>query len=158
MRRTVVILAAGASLTIAGCRAGREDRVTNPPPVEPTQTTQTPEAADLTRPAPGSIVPEVPSPEGEQIQTANPPPPTLPAVLPAWEDAVSGHPEGATNPPVPVLAINPDGSECFKEWYDPRTVPEQARAIGGRILAEGESSEGTQVQCPRERVDTLLGQ
>jgi hypothetical protein len=84
--------------------------------------------------------------------------PTPNAALPTWEEALSSHPEGATNPPIPVLAIHPEGTECFKEWYDPRVVPEQARATGARIMTEGESSEGTQVQCPQERVDALLGQ
>ena len=140
MHRTVVILVAGVSLSVVGCRAGREEPTTNPPPPE-------------------TIVPEVLNPGDGPIRTTNPPPPQTPtSLLPAWEDVPSGHPEGATNPPVPVLAISADGTECFKEWYDPRMVPEIAREHGGRILSEGETSEGTAVQCPRDQVDTLLGQ
>ena len=156
MRRTVVILAAGATLTVAGCRAGREEPVTSPP-TEPAESTEvaTPE---VVTPEPETIVPEVLNPSDGPVRTVNPPPPTLPTKLPTWEEAESGHPEGATNPPIPVLAISADGTECFKEWYDPRTVPEQARATGGRVLTEGESSGGTPVVCPQERVDALLEQ
>ncbi len=146
MSRTVVILAAGAALTVAGCRAGREEPTTNPPMPETTED-----------PAPDTIVPEVLDGSSGPIRTSNPPPPQLPeAPLPAWEDVPSGHPEGATNPPNPLLAVTAGGPECFKEWYDPRAVPEQARAMGGYVLAEGATSEGTAVQCPQDRVDALL--
>lgn len=149
MRRAVVILTAGAALTVAGCRAGRDEPVTNPPPVNTNTET----------PAPDTIVPEVMTPNGGPVRTVNPPPPQLPdAPLPTWESVPSGHPEGATNPPIPVLAVSADGTECFKEWYDPRAVPEQARAMGGHVLAEGATSEGTAVQCPEDRVQALLGQ
>ena len=155
MRRTVVVMAAGATLTVAGCRAGREEPVTAPP-AESAESTEVATPDEGSTPAPETIVPEVLSPSEGPIRTANPPRPVTPESLPAWEDVESGHPEGATNPPIPVLAVNADGSECFKEWYDPRVVPEQARATGGRVMTEGESSEGTQVECPQERVDALL--
>ncbi|MDG1479019.1 MAG: hypothetical protein P8R54_05475 [Myxococcota bacterium] len=146
MRRAVVILTAGAALTVAGCRAGRDDPAT-PPPAD----------ASTEAPAPESIVPEVMTPSGGPIRTVNPPPPQLPEpTLPTWESVTSDHPEGATNPPIPVLAVSADGTECFKEWYDPRTVPKQARAMGGYVLDEGSRSGGTLVQCPAEKVKTLL--
>lgn len=104
-------------------------------------------------------MPEVITPSSGPIRTMNPPPPQLPgALLPTWESVASNHPEGATNPPIPVLAISADGTECFKEWYDPRMVPEQARAMGGHVLLEGAISEGTAVECPPDRVEALLGQ
>jgi hypothetical protein len=36
--------------------------------------------------------------------------------LPAWSDVDSGHPEGATNPPSPVLEVTRDGARCFKAF------------------------------------------
>lgn len=144
MRRTIVILAAGAALSVVGCNGRAQPTVNPPPPEVPTA------------PAPDSLEPVIVNPNGP-IRTSNPPPPQLPPPLLEWGAVASNHPEGSTNPPIPVLAINADGSECFKEWYDPRVVPQAARESGGRILTEGEVSEGTPVQCPQERVDTLLG-
>ena len=144
MKKTVVILAAGAALTVAGCK-GRPEPTVNPP------------VPDTTAPPPDTIEPEVLNPE-VPIRTANPPRPDLPGdgPLPTWDSVTSNHPAGATNPPLPVLAITADGSACYKEWYDPRMVPEEARALGGRVLDEGETSSGTQVQCDQQRVDALL--
>ena len=96
----------------------------------------------------------------------NPPSPNhhldLPGVVPApalptWDEVRSDHPEGATNPPAPLLAITADGSTCYKEWRDIRGVPPEIGRAGGRILAEGEASTGTQIACPAERVARVLG-
>lgn len=69
--------------------------------------------------------------------------------LPTWDEVSSGHPEGATNPPAPVLAVSADG-RCFKEFRDLRLISAQIRADGGRILGPDEPSTGVQVQCPPE--------
>lgn len=84
-----------------------------------------------------------PAPAPDELPPGNPPAPALPA----WDDVGSGHPEGATNPPMPVLAVDAAG-RCFKEWWDPRRVPTDAREGGRRVLAEGEASTGVEVQCP----------
>ncbi len=152
MRRSVVILTAGAALTVAGCRTGHDGLQTNPPGTVASTETPAPETI-----VPEVIAPEVGAPNDLPIRTSNPPRAQLPeSVLPTWESVSSDHPEGATNPPIPVLAVTADGTECFKEWYDPRTVPEQARAMGGYVLDEGSRSGGTLIQCPAEKVKTLL--
>ena len=49
-----------------------------------------------------------------------------------------------------------DGSACYKEWYGPWGKKPAGMQDGGRILAEGEVSPGTQIQCPEERVQAIL--
>lgn len=90
--------------------------------------------------------------------TMNPPPPEPPpepvSTLPLWEDVASSHPEGATNPPMPVLEVK-DGA-CYKAWYDPRAMPVEARGKGARKLPEGEEPKGTQVQCTPELLAKVI--
>jgi hypothetical protein len=84
----------------------------------------------------------------------SPAPPIAPrsaSALPTWDEVESGHPPGATNPPLPMLALSADGEHCYKEWLSPMRPTDQlveAIKIGGRVLAEGEQSTGTEVQCP----------
>lgn len=93
--------------------------------------------------------------------TQNPPPPDpVPTTtqtssgLPSWDSVPSGHPEGATNPPIPVLEVK-DGA-CFKAWYDPRAMPIEARGTGARKLGPDETSSGTQVECTAELLAKVL--
>ncbi|MCB9777604.1 MAG: hypothetical protein H6742_03485 [Alphaproteobacteria bacterium] len=90
--------------------------------------------------------------------TENPPPPP-PDELPTWDAVASGHPEGATNPPMPVLVVHESGEPCYKDWFDPRAVPQEARAKGGIVLEAGDAPlEGaTRIQCPPEQVAEVLG-
>lgn len=81
------------------------------------------------------------------VTTGNPPIEPSVSSLPTWDSVASGHPEGATNPPMPVLAVTPDG-RCFKEWRDPRMMTPELRADGGRILTSAAETTGTEVQCP----------
>lgn len=97
------------------------------------------------------------APEPNTLPPGNPPAPgpTEPepgppsAALPTWDEVRSTHPEGATNPPLPVLAVDSEG-RCYKEWSDPRRVPPEVREQGYRALPAGEASTGTEVQCPPE--------
>lgn len=106
-------------------------------------------------PAPGPAGTPVNDPP-PPMRTSNPPPPPLPDAPPAWDDVPSPHPPGATNPPMPVLAVNSDGTSCYKEWYDPRAVPREALQNGGRIIADGEEVRGTEIACPADRVQKIL--
>ena len=159
--RTVIILVAGAALSVSGVGcASHEPPATNPPAPEEegSEGEGSAAAAEVVPeglPAPNTIVPAVLP--GTPIRTTNPPRPTLPQELPTWDAVASGHPAGATNPPVPLLAITADGESCFKEWYDPRAAPRDAMQAGGRILAEGEESSGTAIACPEDEVKALLG-
>ena len=128
--RFIVTVAAGAALTVgmAAC-TGKSGT---------TETTATPDG------------------EGEPMPTANPPPPDIeihtnpPAqpVLPTWDEVASGHPEGATNPPMPRLRLNAEG-QCFKEWVDPRMGPP-----GPVKVEEGLDTTGmTEIACTDEGSD-----
>ncbi len=124
----VRVVAAGAALSLAATGCKKEPEVTgNPPP--PT-------------------LPEEPSPvPQEERPTSNPPAPS--SDLPTWESVASNHPKGATNPPMPVLAVTEDGAHCYKEWRGGMIPPDpEVLAVGGRVLTEGQASDGTEVQCP----------
>lgn len=125
----VRILAAGAALSIAatGCKKEPEVTVNPPPPPEPP-----------TNPPP-------PEPEPEPASD-----------LPTWESVESGHPKGATNPPMPVLAITEDGAHCYKEWRGGMLPPDpEVMAVGGRVLTAGQTSDGTETQCPPHAKEVL---
>ena len=116
-------------------------RTVNPPPPAAPPTIATP--ADATQPP--------------QNISINPPAPTPPPeALPSWDDVPSPHPAGATNPPAPILAATADGEACFKEWRDIRGMALEGISPNGRILAEGETSPGTPIACPADRLQALL--
>jgi hypothetical protein len=94
------------------------------------------------------------SPPPDPVPTTNPPP--TPPALPAWEDVASGHPEGATNPPMPVLEVTEDGQRCFKAWQSPMVPDPDLRALNGRVLATADAAKGVEIQCPPEERDRLL--
>ncbi len=103
-------------LSVASC--AKEQPTTNPPP-PPATHTQNPPPPDLEP----DVKPDVkPDDEADIPPPTNPPPPIEPQPepqhLPTWDDVPSGHPEGATNPPIPVLVVTPDG-ECYKRWQSP---------------------------------------
>lgn len=109
----------------------------------------------------GTAPPGEPAPPAPP-RTANPPPPTdvdagTPAVnLPRWEDVPSGHPAGATNPPMPVLEVTEDGSRCFKAWQSPMVRDPDLLAAGGRVLASADAATGTEVVCDAAKASALL--
>jgi len=99
------------------------------------------------KPTPPPTNPPTPAPDDR--------PPTNPprieeAPLPTWDEVESGHPEHATNPPVPHLIVTPEG-DCYKKW------------VGGMIAQGAEAKRveacaedcGTQVQCPPEAAELL---
>lgn len=92
-----------------------------------------------------------PPPEPDPLPTTNPPAP-----LPTWDEVESGHPEGATNPPRPVLEVSEDGAACYKAWFDPRMNLPEVREKGGIVLDPGQAPTGVPVQCPADQVATVL--
>ena len=143
----VKVLVAGAGLSVAA--ACHKDVPAAGPP-EPLPTDQKP-------------VPIVAPPTSPPIMTSNPPAPDVPvpsSALPTWDDVESGHPKGATNPPLPLLVVSADGAHCWKEWVSPMRPPAEvleAVQSGGRVLADGETSSGTEIQCPDEATGLLGG-
>lgn len=138
----VRILAKGLALSVAST-AACHGRATppEPPPGNP--------------PAPEPL-PEPPAgnpPPPEPVPTANPPPP-----LPAWDDVKSDHPEGATNPPRPVLVALEDGSRCWKEWVGGMVPPApEVLAAGGRVIQSADQAgKAEEIQCPADRVERVL--
>jgi hypothetical protein len=89
-------------------------------------------------------------PKRDDGPTVNPP-----QALPQWAEVSSRHPEGATNPPSPVLEVHPDG-RCFKSWEGglgglPADVT--STKVGGqtffvRFLDERGVIRGKEVVCP----------
>jgi hypothetical protein len=132
-----VTVVATTTVGIVGCNNSNTDVRTHNPPAPPPQT-----ASAEPTPAPDTTVP----------------PTNPPRVLPHFDDVKSSHPEGATNPPSPVLQLLNDG-RCFKQWhggmiaYAKDTKPME---IGGttyqvRVLDAIDSSMGnaTEIQCPQ---------
>ena len=114
----------------------------------------------IVEPTPAPMIPEVlptavPTPP-EPMPTANPPAPT--STLPAWDDVKSSHPEGATNPPSPVLFVTAEPKACFKVWMGGMMPPlSDIREAGGRVVATAaEVPNGTEVQCPPGQPETLI--
>jgi hypothetical protein len=74
------------------------------------------------------------------------------SALPAWDDVASGHPAGATNPPIPELIVTPDG-RCFKAWVSPM-MPRDERGDRVDAVCAGEDC-GTEIVC-LDRAAALL--
>lgn len=90
--------------------------------------------------------PPAPDPEPPLVPpTGNPPAP-----LPTWDEVSSGHPEGATNPPYPVLYVVRPTQACYKGWMGGMMPPPpDIMEANGRVLENGDNLAGlTQVQCP----------
>lgn len=86
-----------------------------------------------------------------QPPTQNPPPTNPPPALPAWDDVLSTHPEGATNPPHPILIVSPDGARCFKQF-----VGGMIQGPPDHVQACGADECGTEITCPQPRAMELL--
>lgn len=93
--------------------------------------------------------------DGQPASAAGP----QPSDLPVWEDVASDHPSGATNPPRPVLVALADGSRCWKQWVGGMMRPDpQVLKLGGRVVTTAaEVDNATEIQCPADRMDQLLG-
>jgi hypothetical protein len=86
----------------------------------------------------------------------NPPiPRPLEAKLPSWDDVLSGHPPNATNPPSPVLVVDPGGA-CFKKWAGGmiQAPPDHVEACAG--AADVADRCGVAIECPQPRAQALL--
>jgi hypothetical protein len=165
-------LAAGAALTVAGCGASKKtsddaaaQAGTEAPPgdgqatagVDP-DATPVPVVPD----APGGVAPSKPEP---MPPTANPPPPERPHSepmgsgrerialiepgLPSFAEVKSPHPEGATNPPSPVLLVTPDG-RCFVTWEGGMMPPGP-----DRVVKSAKDMGATHINCPVERAQKV---
>ena len=96
-------------------------------------------------------IPEVHPPEAPPEATANTP---EQAPLSTWDEVVSGHPEGATNPPMPALVVTEDG-RCFKQWQSPMAI--RHMPVGDRVdTCDEPEACGTPIVCPDERAKALL--
>ena len=96
-------------------------------------------------PAPEPIIGNPPAPDPE---------PTPVSTLPTWDQVPSGHPEGATNPPIPHLVVKPDGS-CFKLWTSPMMRHEPGK-IGNYVDPDCAGDEcGVAIQCPDGAAELL---
>ncbi|MDP2311540.1 MAG: hypothetical protein Q8P41_01440 [Pseudomonadota bacterium] len=81
-----------------------------------------------------------------------------PATLPTWDSVASDHPEGATNPPSPVLFVSRTPPGCFKVWMGGMMpFPADIREARGRVVETPAHAEGgTEVACPAGQPETLL--
>jgi hypothetical protein len=88
----------------------------------------------------------------------NPPPPEPEPSLPTWDEVASGHPEGATNPPRPVLVVSQNPEACFKRWEGSMRPPSrEVMVIDGEVVATpADAANATQVVCPEGQPAALL--
>lgn len=157
-RPLLVTLAAGAALTVTGCN-GKKNELPEGNSPEQIQTPDGEPATGVDGTDGGAPTPPPPP------VTANPPPPDMDRIpplvgdgsarerlalfqsgLPTWDDVKSPHPEGATNPPSPVLLVTPDG-RCFKSWEGGMIPPGPDRVEAVTTPATGT----TQINCPTDR-------
>ncbi len=92
-----------------------------------------------------------PGPPVEMMPEETPPPTNPPPALPTWDDVKSTHPEGATNPPHPILIVSPEGARCFKQY-----VGGMIQGPPDHVQACGADECGTEIQCPQPRAADLL--
>lgn len=144
MRKPIIVMVAGgAALTVGLIGCG----------VKESEASLTPTDADI----PTVSNPPVPEP----MPTANPPAPDFdpsnhpppPEEKPAWDDVKSGHPEGATNPPIPVLVVTPAG-DCFKGWRSPMVPPSADNQDRVQECPDGHEC-GVAVECPPKAAELL---
>ena len=184
-RSVVTVLSGGLSLSLGACSGKEIQGPTNPPiavapdaakgaePGPGSQEGADGDASNATATDEASAAGDRGGPSGRTpgdrpVVTANPPPPPPPTNpppaqpeadqrLPVWDEVESAHPEGATNPPRPVLELLADGSRCWKAWEGGMRPPdEQVVQIGGRILADPAQTSATEIECPRRRVQSVL--
>jgi hypothetical protein len=113
-----------------------------------------------------AAVPEPPGNPPVPETTHNPPMPpppeptqNPPAPLPTWDEVLSGHPPGATNPPYPILVVSQTPQACFKVWHGGMIPPPaDVREAHGRVVATPAEAgdRATQVQCPEGEPQRLL--
>jgi hypothetical protein len=107
--------------------------------------------------------PASPAPPPEASVSSNPPGTSVaePAddgaqAPPRWDQVVSGHPDGATRPPLAILAVTQDGARCYKQWRTGMmTSDPEILAVGGRVIKPGEIPKGTEIACPPQAAQVL---
>lgn len=153
-KRHVVVMGLGFGLAGCGSKSSPEAPIaTNPP-----------EAVTGGTPEGGGSTPEAPPPAGDGSATpeggatpepdyhANPPP--APSTgYPEWDAVASGHPPGATNPPMAILVMTPDRA-CYKTWVSPMAPKGGMR--GDRVEDPLVTTDGTRVECPEPRASQVL--
>jgi hypothetical protein len=169
MRSRPFVRVVGVALLVSACEKQPEQPPGNPPFPEPTPPTGNPPAPEPTPDGTASTgnIPEVGGATGAPVPghegPAPAPPPNEPthnppAPLPTWESVGSGHPEGATNPPSPVLVVTREPLGCYKAWEGGMRPPApEVMRTGGRVVDTPASvGRATQVQCPPGQPDELL--
>lgn len=127
-KRHIVVMGLGMGLAGCGNKSAPEPPIaTNPP--------------DATTGGAEPVAPEMEEPHG------NPPPPPA-SGFPEWDAVASGHPPGATNPPMAVLVMTPDRA-CYKTWASPMSPRGGLR--GDRVEDPLVTAGGTRVECPEPR-------
>lgn len=131
-----IVRVIGVALTVSGCHRDIGPMGQNPP--EPIQENPPPPVAET------PPVAEVEAP--------------VDSALPTWDSVRSGHPEGATNPPSPLLVVSKDPPACFKDWLPGMIKPDpMVMALNGRVVATpADVGRAVQVQCPEGQPDKLL--
>lgn len=124
-----IVRVLGVALTLSACQSVVQAPLENPP-----------------EPPRGN--PPPPPPEPEPVASA----------LPTWDSVKSGHPEGATNPPSPLLIVSKDPEACFKGWLPGMIAPDpEVMELNGRVVATpAQAGQATQVQCPPGQPQRLL--
>jgi hypothetical protein len=141
LSNTVRVVAAGAALSLSACDPQRQ-----PTAVEPLPPPDNPPAQ------PGEEPPAVPDAAPPQVYS-NPP---GPEPLPTWESVRSGHPDGATNPPSPVLVVTQDGLTCYKAWRSGMRPPDMMEEqYGGWVIEAPDPNMGTEVICPPQAAEVI---
>lgn len=149
--RRVITFAAGAALTVSGCNgAAHKANPQAAPDVEtPTIIAEAEAEAEAAQEAPEPTDATEPTTIAEVADA-----PADANTLPTWDDVPSGHPAGATNPPIPTLVVTEDG-RCFKQWLSP--MARRGMILGDRVdTCEAENACGTAIQCPEERAQKVL--
>ena len=141
LSNTVRVVAAGAALSLSACDPQRQ-----PTAVEPLPPPDNPPAQ------PGEEPPAVPDAAPPQVYS-NPP---GPEPLPTWESVRSGHPDGATNPPSPLLVVTEDGLTCYKAWRSGMRPPDMMEdRYGGWVIEAPDPNMGTEVICPPQAAEVI---
>jgi len=141
MNKRSFLLVTGLGLGLVAC--ADEDEVVDEVLAEE------PAEAPVELELPSDGTPDLPTEEGPAPETAD-------GELPTWDEVKSGHPEGATNPPIPELIVTPDG-DCYKDWRPGMLLPPPGEPVGDRIQECGEGVDcGTRIQCPEERMQALM--
>ena len=144
LSNTIRVVAAGAALSLSAC-----DRQRQPTGTEPLPPPDNPPAQ------PGEVQP-VPTTAPPEPIHGNPPAPQPEQTLPTWESVRSSHPDGATNPPSPLLIVTEDGLTCYKDWRSGMQPPDpQEDRYGGWVISAPDPNMGTQVICPPDAAEVL---